>query len=461
MRKKGVKPVRETGAGKPHAEFDERSQETGMATGAEASGERQEGRIHPGACSHGACVRLYFKCFQGFMNRFKYFRKMVSQRINSIRGTRKVILIFVVWVTFLLLFSFFIYAIGQSYRPETSRISGEEFFRNFIHYDAGWYITIARYGYAYSGFYRGPGLAYLSTAYWPLYPFLTRILSYPMAGNYIAAALAVSWLSMLFALIYLFKLAMIYTNEDSSFRTCLFILLFPTACFFLVPYSESLFLLCAVASFYHARRSSWILAGIWGYLACLARPVGPAIFVAIFLEALRQSGWRISQLRPRMAAVLLAPLGLVTYIAYLQWRFGDFLYFIKAQREGWQAGFHPWGLFLASKYVLMPERFVEFGRYFYLLFFLFLFAFLLAFVFKRYGYPLGFFGVICLAMSLLTSPSNALLQSMNRHVVVIFPAFMILGSWGRNRDFERLYIFAGTLGLAIFTTIYILNFFSG
>ena len=173
------------------------------------------------------------------MNRFKYFQKMASHRISSIGGIQRVILIFMVWVTFLLFFSLVMYAIGQLHKPEASSINGEEFFRSFVHYDAGWYIAIARYGYAHSGFYRGPGLAYLSTAFWPLYPFLTRILSYPMMGNYIAAALAVSWISLLFALIYLFKLAMTYNDEDSSFRTCLFILIFPTACFFLFPYTVS------------------------------------------------------------------------------------------------------------------------------------------------------------------------------------------------------------------------------
>ena len=52
-------------------------------------------------------------------------------------------------------------------------------------------------------------------------------------------------------------------------------------------------------------------------------------------------------------------------------------------------------------------------------------------------------------------------MSMNRMVVVIFPAFMLLGEWGRKRDFERFYACAGTLGLALFTTLFVYGLWAG
>jgi hypothetical protein len=376
---------------------------------------------------------------------------------KSLRGTSKIALLFIIWLAAMLFFSFFAYAVGQAYKAETVSISADGYFWSLVRFDAPWYMDIARYGYS-SPHFLDHGV-YMSAAFFPLFPAAVRLLSYPLLGNYCAAALAVCWISLFFALIYLYKLAGLFHDEDASFRTCLFILLFPTACFFFFPYSEALFLLCAVASFYHARRSSWILAGGWGYLACLNRPLGLAVFAAIALEALRQARWKPSRLRPRMAAVLLAPLGIVTYFCYLWRSFGDFFYYFRAQTEGWQSGFRPWGIFSAFRHMIAPEKFTEFARYAYMLSFVLLFVILLVFVFRRYGYPLGFYGLVYLAIFLLSSPSDAPLESVNRHVVLIFPAFMILAGWARNRDFERLYLVAGTLGLAIFTMLFVLNFY--
>jgi Mannosyltransferase (PIG-V) len=393
------------------------------------------------------------------VNRIGKFFKDMHNGIKSLHGTPKIVVLLVIWLAIMLFFSFFAYSLGQAYKAETVNISGNGYFWSLVRFDSPFYMDIARYGYSAPQFDRGPGMVYLSAAFFPLFSIMIRIFSYPLLGNYRAAALAVCWISLLFALIYLYKLAKLFHDEDTSFRACLFVLLFPTACFFFFPYSEALFLLCAVASFYHARRSSWILAGIWGYLACLNRPLGLAVFAAIALEALRQSGWKPSRLRPRMAAILLAPLGILTYFCYLWWRFGDFFYYFRSQTEGWSSGFRPFGLFSAIKHMVAPEKFTEFARYAYLLFFVFLFVVLLIFVFKRYGYPLGFYGLAYLAIFLLSSPANAPLESVNRHVVLLFPAFMLLANWGKNRDFERLYIIAGTLGLAVFTTLFVLNFF--
>ncbi|MBC7246347.1 MAG: hypothetical protein H5T73_01030 [Actinobacteria bacterium] len=377
-----------------------------------------------------------------------------------LRGVPGVVLVFLTWVIFLLSFSFFTYVLAQAYKLGPGHISAGEFFRSLIRYDAAYYLDIARHGYAASLPLGGREI-YVSTAFWPLYPLLIRTFATLTAGNHIAASLAAAWLSLLLALVYLYKLARLSSDDETSLRSCLFALLFPTACFLFFPYAEPVFLLCAVASLYHARRSSWILSGMWGFLACLARPVGLAVCVALVVEALQQSGWKPARLRPRMAAVLVAPLGLVSYLVYLRWRFGDFFYFATAHREGWRTGFNPWSLFSAVKHLFAPERLSEFVRYAYLLFFFLLFAVLLVPAFRKLRLSLAVYGTLCLLISAFFTSSDLPLQSMNRHVIVIFPAFLILGSWGGNRDFERFYIFAGTLGLATFTAVYLLNFFSG
>ncbi len=348
---------------------------------------------------------------------------------------RKIVALWAAWLAVLMLFSYFAYSLAP---PE-----GESFASSLFHFDAGWYLEIARSGY----------FDISATAFFPLYPLLVKMVSYPFQGDLRLAALAVSWFSLLFALLYIYRLASLLDGDEAAFRSCLYMLFFPTAVIFAVGYSESVFLLCAAASYYHARRSSWVAAGVWAFAGCLARPTGLAVCAAIALEALRQSRWRLSSLRPRMAAVLLGPLGLFAYMLYLKARFGDFFAFSKAQRTFWGRSFNPFGIFHSVGNVLFKEGPFSAESAFLLLILVFLA--LQALAFARYGAPLATMGLILLLMPLMISPKNEPTMSAARMVLVIYPAFMLMGRWGRNRDFERFYQAISTLGLAYFTISYL------
>lgn len=374
-----------------------------------------------------------------------------------------------VWLASLLGFCYFVTVLNPAQSTVPQPLSTGTFVQSFFYFDGGWFVDIAKYGYTGFSQVRGWDCSYISTAFFPLYPAAIRLVSYPLFGHYYAAALLVSWLSLLGCLIYLRRLALTFRREgddsDAGFRACLCLLLFPTAFFLAAGYSESIFLLCAAGALYHARRSSWVLSGLWGFLACLARPVGLAVAAAIMLEAARQAGWRPRNLKPRMAALLLAPLGLATYMAYLWWRFSDPLIFTKAEKagEGWHREFN-----LVGPYRLVKRLFdsggvfnPEFAKYLYLLAFMVVMVVMVVLVFRRYGYPLGAFSLLCLLPPLLTSPPDNPMMSLNRLVIVILPAFLLLGEWCRNRDFERFYSIVGTLGLALFSTLFVYGMWAG
>ncbi len=381
----------------------------------------------------------------------------------------KVAAYFASWLVSLLGFCYLVLVLNPGRPNNDIPLSGSSFVSFFFYFDGGWFVDIAKYGYTGFSQVRGWDCAYISTAFFPLYPAAIRLASWPLLGHYYGAALLVSWSSLLGCLVYLRRLALIYRREgddgDAGFRACLCLLLFPTAFFLAAGYSESLFLLCAAGALYHARRSSWVLSGAWGFLACLARPVGLAVAAAVMLEAARQAGWRPRGLKPRMAAVLLAPLGLASYMAYLWWRFSDPLIFTEAEKagEGWNREFN-----LLGPYRLVKKLFnsggvfnPEFAKYLYLLAFMVSMAVLVVLVFRRYGYPLGAFSLLCLLPPLLTSPPDNPMMSLNRLVIVILPAFLLLGEWCRNRDFERLYSVAGTLGLALFSALFVYGMWAG
>ncbi|HEX6382326.1 MAG TPA: mannosyltransferase family protein, partial [Acidimicrobiia bacterium] len=132
-------------------------------------------------------------------------------------------------------------------------------------FDALWFLRIATAGYT-------PGDG--SAAFFPLYPMLIRVLSPVLGGHPLAAGLLISNAAFLGALVVLYFLSSSEFDEQVARRTILYLTIFPSAYFFLAPYSESLFLLLVVSSLWAARRGKWWLAGVAGALAAATRNVG-------------------------------------------------------------------------------------------------------------------------------------------------------------------------------------------
>jgi hypothetical protein len=163
-------------------------------------------------------------------------------------------------------------------------VSGQSALRLWNHWDGRWYVGIATHGYHWS---IGGKPA---VAFFPLYPLLIH------AGEMIhlpgiLAAMTVSTTAFLGALFYLYRLVASERSEPVAARTVWFLALFPTAFFTLAPYSESLFLLAAIAALYYARQGRWLTTAFWLAVVVLARPTGalviPAVLVALYLQ--RQS----------------------------------------------------------------------------------------------------------------------------------------------------------------------------
>jgi hypothetical protein len=148
-------------------------------------------------------------------------------------------------------------------------------------------------------------------------------------------------------MVVLFKLAQALLGPRVALWSVVFISVFPTALFFQAVYSESLFLLLTLLSFWWARGGRWALAGLAGLLAVLTRSGGA--FLLLPLAVVWWEQWRGGAVRlpggpaavpappvrrPSAASfawLLLVPAGLGLYMAYLWWAFGDPLLFSSMQ----------------------------------------------------------------------------------------------------------------------------------
>jgi hypothetical protein len=189
-------------------------------------------------------------------------------------------------------------------------------------WDAGWFERIARDGYRSDD---------ASAAFFPGYPLAIRGVTAVLPLSDSDAALVVSNIAFLGALIVLFALTTFEFSTDTARRTVLLLVCFPASFFFLSPYSESSFLFASLLTFWWARRGRWGLASAAGFAAALTRSVGVLLVPALLLEA-----WTIDRReRPRAIVASLVPLlAPAAYAAYWFARAGDALEPFHAQ-DSW------------------------------------------------------------------------------------------------------------------------------
>jgi hypothetical protein len=198
------------------------------------------------------------------------------------------------------------------------------------HWDAIRYYELAQNGYRIAG----------SGGLWPLFPFISRVVSVPLGGQLLLAEMIVASAAFVVAMRLLYELVHAegaslarvarWTGrryevfEDPQRReklarlTVLLVALFPTAYFLFAPYTEGLFLACSVGSLLYARQGRWWLAGLLGMLAALTRFPGAFLVLPLVFEYARQHdlvAWvrRSGGSPPRLsaAATLLPLVGMV------------------------------------------------------------------------------------------------------------------------------------------------------
>ena len=139
-------------------------------------------------------------------------------------------------------------------------------------FDANWYLDIAEGGYSATGG---------SAVYFPLYPIAIRLVGDLLSGRELLAALLISNLSVIVALVLLYKISSDLVGASGARRALVYLAMFPTSFFFLAPYTESLFLCLSLATLYSALRGRMLGAGLLGALAALTRLQGVVLMLPL------------------------------------------------------------------------------------------------------------------------------------------------------------------------------------
>ncbi|HYM52036.1 MAG TPA: mannosyltransferase family protein [Candidatus Dormibacteraeota bacterium] len=209
-------------------------------------------------------------------------------------------------------------------------------------WDTPHYLDVAVHGYmeydpGITPTYSKTGDLDLFIVFYPLYPWLTGALNW-IVHEPLVSALTVTTVASLFVAPLLYRLVRLDEGDAVALRAAWFLLIFPTAFFLHIGYTEALFLALALGSFLAARTERWWLAGMLGGLAALTRVNGLILIPALAAEAATQwfaqpSGER--RLRPAWLAIGLVPVGFAVYLGVNLAVYHDAFAFLRIQDVHW------------------------------------------------------------------------------------------------------------------------------
>ncbi|MGW2381339.1 mannosyltransferase family protein [Streptomyces sp. NPDC001658] len=234
-------------------------------------------------------------------------------------------------------------------------------------WDALWYTRVAELGYGYE--VRLPnGDVHSNLAFFPLLPWLERLLARTTPLSYADAGFAVSLVASLAAAWGIFAVAdHVYGRRVGVCAVLLWAVL-PVGIVQSMAYSESLFTALAAWSLYAVLTGRWVTAGALAALAGLTRPVGLAVVAALWAAAIaahlrdRQSPGATTA--RRALGMLLAPLGAAAYVLWVGHHTGKGPFGYLDVQAGWRNGFdggYAFARFVADKFTSFPSALAGVG----------------------------------------------------------------------------------------------------
>jgi hypothetical protein len=327
----------------------------------------------------------------------------------------------------------------------------------WAHWDGAWYAEIATEGYGEH--------APASTAFFPLYPLLVK-LGTVLGGGPALWGVAVSLVSTLFALFFVYRIGEKLYDARAARAATLCLAFFPTAFFLNAVYTEALFCALTAGTLWAALvRQDFLVAGLLGALAAATRNVGVLLLVPLFFEWARHR----RELGPRgVLGIVLVPAGLAAYAAYLWARFGDPLVFARQQGDYWNREVSgplatlgdAWtAAGIGMEYVLDPATLflgtdatpaLEASNILNLGFLVFFIGVAVAGLFVLPP-GLSVYAAALVLLPVLTPSPRFPLMSLPRFVLGAFPVFLVLGYFlSRSRwTLATWLVISGGLGVAL------------
>ncbi|MFG3260774.1 MULTISPECIES: hypothetical protein [Streptomyces] len=244
----------------------------------------------------------------------------------------------------LTVFAFLLEAAGDYRKKEPRFGGGAHWWDVLATWDGWWYLQVAEKGYDPRPLERlDPGGLFTvkqnSVAFFPLYPGLIRGVSEITGLGLFGSGILVSVLASFVAAAGIYAVVSTLAGVRAGTIAAGLWAVVPGAGVEWAVYSESLFVAIAAWCCYSVMKGRWLAAGLLAFVAGLNRPTSAALIGAVGLAALVTLARRDSRREHGVAgpvyAMVAAPLGLLTYVAWVGLSMGDLTAYFTLQREGW------------------------------------------------------------------------------------------------------------------------------
>ena len=320
--------------------------------------------------------------------------------------------------------------------------------------DGGWYLDIADSGYdswpagrpVINGLQQGSNLAFF-----PLLPALIRALT-AVDFTPTVAGLTISAVASLIAAWGLVRFGERVATPQIGILLAILWGVLPGSVVLSMVLSEALFTALAVWTLVHLLRGNLLTAAALTAVAGLSRSTAIALIAAVLWVAIAKLRDRAHRGRA-IAAIVIAPLGLIAYLAWVTMRVGSIDGYLVVQKQ-WNSGFD-FGISLArtvftrvTSDILIPDTIVS----------LTIIAALVLLVFLFTQRPPGAVLVYTVVCVLLIAGQVNYLNSRQRFLVVVFPLLLPLArGLMRCPMWVRVVVIAAACALSAFYGAWLLN----
>jgi hypothetical protein len=351
----------------------------------------------------------------------------------------------------------------------------EPFLNRQVAWDSEYYVGIAVGGYddPAAGAVTNPATGQnviKNYSFFPLYPNIMKAFMVPLGllglNSIATASLAgvmVSLLGTLAGMVALWELTRKHFDEESSFRSVLYLLIFPTGFFLAQVYTEGLFIGLAFWCLAFLNRKQWGWATLLAVLATWTRAHGAALALPMAVAWFTEFNLKQGLLKQIDRRKILHGLGIVApLVAYAIWRgsvlgqgweelqgfyFGRGLLSISQSISSWT------DVYFYSRYQSQGEGLIYFGIEVLTVFI----ALVSALWLLRRDPIVALFSLAIVGLSVFSGSA----QSMARYMLVAPANYIFLAYLGKNQSFDRSWTLASTLIMGMSVMLFSFDMWTG
>ena len=296
-------------------------------------------------------------------------------------------------------------------------------------WDGRWYLEIVRGGYPES---IPDNITYeqleARAAFFPVYPWLVRVVDFVLPGGNTFAALLTNFLLGAVSVVLVGVLARRLFSVAVAARSMTLYAVFPGSYVLSFAYAEATFIVLAALCLLLLVEERWLLAGLAAAVGTGTRPNGVALVAACAVAALlairRRRDWAA------LVSLALAPLGFIGFQLYVDAQTGERGAWLRVQREAWSEGtsFGATAVVNTFGFVTSPLSSPADALTAFTL--MAMFAMLWCLWKRHLPLPLVAFVAVVIALMLIPETVTA----RPRFLFTAFPLFIAVGAWWPEPD---------------------------